>query len=79
MSRYERGDYVKVEFEGAGLLPAEWMWVQVDHSEEERRLIFGKLENEPIAQIDSLRLGEELAVSYDKIREPKKPWEFKPA
>jgi len=78
VTRYAQGDYVKVEFEGSdGILPAEWMWVKVDRCDEDRRLVFGWLDNEPLDDVENLRLGQELAVSYDKIRDHKKPWELK--
>ncbi len=48
MSRYEHGDYVKLEFQSDAILPAEWMWICVDHCDEERQLIFGRLDNEPM-------------------------------
>ncbi len=44
------------------------MWLLVDHSDDERRLVFGKLDNEPLVNTD-MRLGMELAVSYDNIQE----------
>ena len=76
MSRYEHGDYVKVEFQNDGILPAEWMWVLVDHCDEERQLIFGRLDNEPVVNPEEVSLGDELAISYDKVREHRKPSEF---
>lgn len=76
MSRYEHGDYVKVEFQSNGILPAEWMWVWVDHCDEERQLIFGRLDNEPVVNSEEVSLGDELAISYDKVREHKKRSEF---
>jgi len=48
MSKYEPGDYVKVEFEGEGGMPGEWMWVRVSRSDDEKRLVFGTLDNEPL-------------------------------
>ena len=76
MASYERGDYIKVEFESNdGVLPGEWMWVRVARCDEQRRLIFGSLDNEPLE--GEVELGQELAVSYDKVREHRKPWEFK--
>jgi hypothetical protein len=75
---YERGDYVKVEFSGESGLPGEWMWVRVEHSDDEKRLVFGRLDNEPLDDYGSLiKLGSQLAVSYDKIRDHKKPNEFR--
>lgn len=64
----EPGDYVKVEFKDAARGESEWMWVKVDHADEENPLVFGTLDNEPVVNAD-LRLGMELAVSFDNIRE----------
>jgi len=47
------------------------MWLLVDHSDDRRQIVYGRLDSEPIVNID-LRLGQELAVSYDKIREHRK-------
>jgi hypothetical protein len=73
VARYDRGDYIKVEFESAEpSLPGEWMWVRVHHCDEERQLVFGALDNEPVVNSEDLQRGEELAISYEKIREHKK-------
>jgi uncharacterized protein YegJ (DUF2314 family) len=66
---------VKIAFEGEGSLPGEWMWVCVDHCDEERQLIFGTLDNEPVVS-ENVTVGNELAISHDKVREHRKPWEF---
>jgi uncharacterized protein YegJ (DUF2314 family) len=68
MGKYQRGDYVKVEFHDDRSGHSEWMWVKVDRSDDAERLVFGKLDNEPIV-ITNVHLGTELAVSYDNIRE----------
>jgi uncharacterized protein YegJ (DUF2314 family) len=68
MGKYAKGDYVKVEIREQTSGESEWMWVLVDHSDDEGRLLFGKLDNEPIVNQD-MRLGMELAVSYDNIRD----------
>jgi hypothetical protein len=74
---YERGDYVKVEFAGDAGMPSEWMWVRVDHCDEEQQLLFGTLDNEPLNDHNGkIGLGSELAVSYSQIREHRKPTEF---
>jgi len=40
--------------------------------------VFGRLDNEPLDDYGSLiKLGSQLAVSYDKIRDHKKPNEFR--
>ena len=77
MPKYERGDYVKVEFldETTGI--GEWMWVRVHHCDDEKKLVVGTLDNEPVNDYDGeIELGSELAVSYSQIREHKKPTEF---
>ena len=77
VARYERGDFVKAEFDSAvKSIPGEWMWVRVHHCDEERKLVFGTLDNEPVVNSEVLRLGEELAISYSKIREHRKPTEM---
>jgi len=75
MGRFEAGDYVKVEFKDQTSGESEWMWVQVRDSNDEERILFGKLDNEPIVNTD-LRLGMEIAVSYDLIREHMKDSSF---
>jgi hypothetical protein len=43
------------------------------------RLVFGQLENAPLNDYaGKLKLGSELAVSYDQIREHKTAAEFRP-
>jgi hypothetical protein len=75
MGRFAAGDYVKVEFKDENSGESEWMWVKVREADDERRVVFGKLDNEPIVNTD-LRLGMELAVSYDLIREHMKDSSF---
>ena len=75
---YERGDFVKVEFAGEGGMPAEWMWVRVNRCDDEKRVVFGALDNEPLNDYrGKIDLGSELAISFSQIREHKKPTEFK--
>jgi len=68
MGTYEPGDFVKVELRYEQTGESEWMWVKVDNCDDEQRLVFGRLDNEPILNTD-LKLGMDLAVSYDNIRE----------
>jgi hypothetical protein len=44
----------------------EWMWLEVDYADDEKQLVFGRLDSEPIVNTD-LRLGCELAVSFANI------------
>jgi hypothetical protein len=74
---YERGDFIKVEFENDVTGIGEWMWVRVQSCDDENRLVFGVLDNAPVSSsTPKLRLGSELAVSFDKIREHRKASEF---
>jgi hypothetical protein len=74
---YERGDYVKVEFPDETTGIGEWMWVRVHHCDEEKKLVFGALDNNPVNDYDDkIELGSELAVAYSQIRDHKKPTEF---
>lgn len=51
MPKYERGDYVKVEFESEAGWPGEWMWVRVRECDDERQLVFGILDSEPVTWV----------------------------
>lgn len=74
---YAPGDYIKAEFRDETTGESEWMWVHVQSSDDAQRIVFGTLDSEPIAMTD-LRLGQELAVSYDNIRDHRTPASFKP-
>jgi uncharacterized protein YegJ (DUF2314 family) len=65
---YRPGDHVKVEFKNDNSGESEWMWVVVDYADEENRLLFGRLDNQPIVQKD-IRQGQPLAISYDNVRD----------
>lgn len=70
---YESGDYVKVEFPDEATGVSEWMWVRVHHCDDEKQLVFGTLDNEPVSDYDGkLELGSELAVSFSQVREHKR-------
>ena len=74
---YERGDFVKVEFADETTGVAEWMWVRVTRCDEQKKLVFGILDNEPLNNYEgNIALGAELAVSYSQIRDRRKPTEF---
>jgi hypothetical protein len=77
VARYDQGDYVKVEFAAENpSLPGEWMWVRVQRCDDERQLLFGTLDNEPVVKPEDVRLGQELAISYSQVREHRKSSEF---
>lgn len=68
MGKYKKGDHVKIEVKDENSPIGEWMWMLVEDSDDERSLVFGELDNEPVANSD-IKLGQRLAVSYDKIRD----------
>lgn len=68
MGKYAPGDYVKAEFKDDESGENEWMWVHVDGSDDAQRVVFGRLDNEPLV-FKRLRLGQEIAISYDLIRD----------
>ena len=76
MPTYQPGDYVKVEFADETSIP-EWMWVRVESCDDGKRLVFGILDNQPVSDLSGkIGLGSRLAISYDNIREHRKPTEF---
>ena len=79
MPTYERGDFIKVEFEDEATGVGEWMWVRVQSCDDEKQLVFGVLDNVPVASSSKLGLGTELAISFDKIREHRRASDFRPA
>ena len=77
MSKYQSGDYVKVEFPDEVTGVGEWMWVRVVHSDDEQRVLFGVLDSEPVnVQECNVKLGSQLAVSYDRIQDHKSSSDF---
>jgi len=53
------------------------MWMVVDRTDDKKRLVFGTLDNEPVSDYGGkVKLGSQLAVSYDNVREHKKSGEF---
>jgi len=78
MQTYQPGDYVKAEFKDERTQESEWMWVRVDSADDEKRVLFGRLDNEPVVFGDRVRVGQRLAISYDNVREHRKASEFVP-
>jgi hypothetical protein len=77
MPRYDPGDFIKVEFPDPATGIGEWMWIRVHRCDDEKKVVFGTLDSEPINDYDAkIELGSELAVSYTQIKEHKKPTEF---
>lgn len=77
MRTYARGDYVKVEFPDESTGIGEWMWVRVDHCDDQKRIVYGVLDNEPVNDpTGRIGVGSPLAISFDNVREHRKPSEF---
>jgi hypothetical protein len=76
MADYQVGDYIKAEFKDDQTGESEWMWVKVQGSDDQLRVVFGELDNEPIT-LQDLCLGMQLAVSYDNVREHRSASSFK--
>ena len=52
--------------------------MQVVRCDNEKRIVFGILDNEPIGDYEGkIRLGSELAIKYSQIRDHKKPSELR--
>ena len=79
MSVYAPGDYIKVEFPDEADGIGEWLWVRVRYCDDSERLVFGALDNEPLNEYaGKVKVGSELAISYDLIREHKTAADFAP-
>ena len=76
MPKYEKGDYIKVEFPDETTGVGEWMWVRVDYADDTNRPLDGWLDSQPVVNAADLRLGQHLAISYDNIRQHEKSSEF---
>lgn len=77
MPRYEHSGHIKMEFPDEGTGIAEWMWVRVERCDDEKQIVFGRLDNEPVGDYGpNVGLGSELAIRFAWIRDHKKPEEF---
>ena len=66
---FEPGDHVKFEIKDEKTGESEWMWLKVDSCDDSQRLVFGRLDSEPVVFSSELKLGQQMAVSYDNVRE----------
>jgi hypothetical protein len=75
--KYEKGDYIKVDFADESTGIGEWMWELVHRCDDTRQIVFGTLDSVPLNdQSGKLKLGTELAVSFSQIREHRKSADF---
>ena len=68
MGKYLKGDHVKFEVVDDHSGECEWLWLSVQRSDDESGIVFGRLDSQPII-ITDMKLGQELAVSYDRVRD----------
>jgi hypothetical protein len=68
MGRYNPGDHVKIEVVNEATHQSEWVWLLVEECDDAQRVVFGTLDSQPAVNTD-MHLGQELAVSYDKVRD----------
>ncbi len=68
MGKYLKGDHVKIEVTDEGSSESEWMWLLVEESDDKQEIVFGKLDSQPVVATD-MKVGQELAVSYEKVRD----------
>jgi hypothetical protein len=77
LPKYEKGDFVRVEFPDELTGVSEWMWVYVHRCDDDGRIVFSALENAAVNDSTGrLKLGTELAVSFSQIREHRKAADF---
>ena len=70
---YATGDHVKVEFADDGTGMGEWMWLRVTGCDDQKQLVFGVLDSEPLNDYDGrIGVGSELAVAFSRVREHRK-------
>jgi hypothetical protein len=74
--KFAAGDYVKFEIKDEQSGQSEWMWLKVDRCDESERVVFGRLDSEAIVFTKDLKLGQQIAVSFDNVRDHKKPSDF---
>ena len=70
---FDLGDHVKFETRNEETGESEWMWLRVDYYDDSKRLVFGWLASDPIVFSAEVTLGQHFAVSYDNVREHKRP------
>ena len=70
---------MKIEFPDEATGIGEWMWIIVDRCDDEKRLVYGVLDSEPVNDYGGkVKLGSQMGVSYDNVREHRKAAEFTP-
>jgi len=74
---YEKGGYLKVEFEETEDQIGKRMWVRVESCDDRPCLGVGVLDHEPANEANGKpHIASQIAVSYNKVRERSKPSKF---
>jgi len=73
---FAAGDYVKFEIKDEQSGQSEWLWLRVNRCDELNRLVLRCLDSEPLVFAVQLKLGQQMAVSYENVRDHKKESEF---
>jgi len=66
---YHVGDHIKFEVKDEKTGASEWMWLKVERVDDASRVVFGRLDSQPVVFEKTMRLGQELAISFDNIRD----------
>jgi uncharacterized protein YegJ (DUF2314 family) len=69
---YHSGDHIKFEARDEKTGASEWMWLRVERVDDASRVVFGRLDSQPVIFENTMRLGQELAISFDNIRDHRK-------
>ena len=69
---YHSGDHVKFEVRDEKTGASEWMWLRVERVDGASRVVFGRLDSQPVVFDKTMRLGQEVGISFDNIRDHRK-------
>ena len=67
MAAYSFGDLIKVKVCYGSTGEVEWMWMRVNSCDNVNRVVLCQPDNIPLLNTE-LRVGQQLAVSFDKIK-----------
>jgi hypothetical protein len=75
ISKYRKGDYLRVELFSGVAGSSMSIWMYVDHCDDKHAIIFGTIDTGPSDWLgNSLRSGTKVAVGYRQVREHRQSW-----
>jgi hypothetical protein len=75
ISKYRKGDYLRVELFSGVAGSSMSIWIYVDHCDDQHAIVFGTIDTEPSKWLgNSLRSGAKVAVEYRQVREHRQSW-----